>query len=120
MVTKTLLPAAFILIWSSGYLVGTIGVHAGSPLALIAWRFLVALVVITIISLLTRAPWPTKPRTYLHLLITGALLQTVQLGGVYLGLGAGVSAGLASVILGASPLLVAAAGAPLLGEHLRR
>jgi drug/metabolite transporter (DMT)-like permease len=30
-----------------------------------------------------------------------------------------VPAGLSSVIMGASPLLVAAAGAPLLGEHLR-
>lgn len=116
--TKLALPATFILIWSSGYLVGTIGVHAGTPLALIAWRFLIALTVITTISLTTHAPWPRTPRTYLHLLITGALLQTVQLGGVYLGLGAGVPAGLSSVILGTSPLLVAAAGAPLLGEKL--
>jgi drug/metabolite transporter (DMT)-like permease len=119
MLTKLILPTTFILIWSSGYLVGTIGVHAGSPLALIAWRFLIALTVITIISLTTHAPWPRTPRTYLHLLITGALLQTVQLGCVYLGLGAGVPAGLSSVIMGASPLLVAAAGAPLLREHLR-
>ena len=118
MLTKIALPAAFVLIWSSGYLVGTIGVHAGSPLALIAWRFLIALVVITIISLATRAPWPTNPRTYLHLLITGILLQTIQLGSVYLGLAAGVPAALSSVILGASPLLVAAAGQPLLGERL--
>jgi drug/metabolite transporter (DMT)-like permease len=117
--TKIVLPATFILIWSSGYLVGTIGVHAGSPLALLAWRFLLALVVITVISLVTRAPWPRSPRTYLHLLITGALLQSVQLGCVYLGLAAGVPAALSSVIMGASPLLVAAAGAPLLGEHLR-
>ena len=120
MLTKIALPITFILIWSSGYLVGTIGVHAGPPLALIAWRFLVALTVITLISLATRAPWPTRPRTYLHLLITGALLQTVQLGCVYLGLAAGVPAGLSSVILGASPLLVAALGAALLGEHLAR
>lgn len=118
MLWKTLLPAAFVLIWSSGYLVGTIGVHAGSPLALLGWRFLIALLVITVISLATRAPWPTHPRTYLHLLITGALLQTVQLGCVYLGLGAGVPAALSSVILGASPLLVAAAGVPLLRERL--
>lgn len=119
MVTKTLLPATFILIWSSGYLVGTIGVHAGPPLALLAWRFLIALIIITLISLATRAPWPTDPRTYPRLLITGALLQTVQLGCVYLGLDAGVPAGLSSVILGASPLLVAAIGVPLLGERLR-
>jgi drug/metabolite transporter (DMT)-like permease len=46
------------------------------------------------------------------------LLQTVQLDGVYLGLGDGVPAGLSSLILSASPLIVAAAGVPLFAEHL--
>ena len=123
--TRTLLTAAlpitFILIWSSGYLVGSIGINnGGPPLALIAWRFLTALIIIATITLTTHAPWPTNPRTYLHLLTTGALLQTVQLGAVYLGLGAGVPAGLSSVILSVCPLIVAAAAVPLFNEQLTR
>jgi drug/metabolite transporter (DMT)-like permease len=112
------LPVAFILIWSSGYNVGSIGSRSGPPLALVAWRFLAAFIVMGTVSLVTSAPWPADPRVYLHLLVTGTLLQTVQLGGVYLGLGHGVPAGLSSVILSACPLIVAAAAVPLFSERL--
>lgn len=112
------LSIVFVLIWSSGYLVGTIGAHSGPPLALAAWRFLLAFVVLGIVSLVTRAPWPTDPRVYPQLLITGALLQTGQLGGIYVGLGNGVPAGLSSLVLSAAPLIVAAAAVPLFGEKL--
>lgn len=117
-VAAAALPVVFILIWSSGYLVGTVGAHAGPPLALVSWRFLVAFVVLGAVSLVTRAPWPTQPRTYLHLLVAGALLQTAQLGGVYVGLAAGVPAALSSLILSAAPLVVAAAAVPLFAERL--
>lgn len=112
------LPVAFVLIWSSGYLVGSIGSHAGSPLALLAWRFLIAFVVLGVVAVVTRAPWPREPRGYLYLLVSGVLLQTVQLGGVYLGLGLGVSAGMSSLVLSAAPLVVAAAAVPMFGERL--
>jgi drug/metabolite transporter (DMT)-like permease len=114
------LPVTFILVWSSGYLVGSIGTHAGPPLALVSWRFLTAFVILGTVSLVTRAPWPTKPSVYLHLLVIGALLQTVQLGCVYLGLGYGVTAGLSSLIVSAAPLIVAAAAVPLFSERLTR
>ncbi|WP_163573154.1 DMT family transporter [Fodinicola feengrottensis] len=112
------LSVLFVLIWSGGYLVGTIGAHSGPPLALAAWRFLAAFVVIGVVALVTRAPWPTDPRVYAHLLLTGALLQTGQLGGIYVGLGNGVPAGLSSLVLSASPLVVAAAAVPIFGEKL--
>ena len=115
---RALLPAAFVLIWSSGYLVGTIGAHSGASLALVFWRFLAAFLVLGAVSAVTRAPWPTRPATYLHLLVIGSLLQTVQLGGVFLGLGLGVPAGLSSLILSAAPLVVAAAAVPLFSERL--
>jgi drug/metabolite transporter (DMT)-like permease len=108
----------FILVWSSGYLVGSIGAHAGPPLALVAWRFLLSFAVLAVASLLTRTRWPTDPRVYAHLLVIGALLQSLQLGGVYLGLGLGVSAGLASLILSVCPLIVAATAVPLFAERL--
>jgi drug/metabolite transporter (DMT)-like permease len=46
------------------------------------------------------------------------LLQTVQLGGVFLGLGHGVPAGLASLIMSACPLIVAAVAVPAFSERL--
>jgi drug/metabolite transporter (DMT)-like permease len=112
------LPVVFVLIWSSGYLVGSIGAHAGPPLGLLAWRFVIAFAVLAAISLATRAPWPSEPRTYLHLLAIGILLQTVQFATLYLALGMGIPAGLSSLILSACPLVVGAAAVPLFGERL--
>ncbi|MFI0447985.1 DMT family transporter [Actinomadura sp. 6N118] len=109
---------AFVPIWSSGYIAGTIGARSEPSLALVAWRFLMACAVLGVVSLVTRAPWPTSPRVYAHLLITGILLQTVQLGGVFLGLGHGVPAGLSALMLSACPLIVAAAAVPLFSERL--
>ncbi|WP_214413325.1 DMT family transporter [Sphaerisporangium fuscum] len=113
------LPVVFVLIWSSGYLAGTIGARSGASMALLAWRFVIATAVVGIVALLTRAPWPREPRVYLHLLVTGVLLQTVQLGAVYFGLGQGVPAGLSSLILSACPLIVAAVAVPLFSERLQ-
>lgn len=117
-IAAAVLPVVFILIWSSGYLAGSIGAHSGPPLALLAWRFLAAFSVLAVVSLVTRAPWPTEPRVYLHLLATGILLQTAQFGLLYLGLGDGVTAGLAALILSVAPLIVAAAAVPLFGERM--
>jgi drug/metabolite transporter (DMT)-like permease len=112
------LPAAFIVVWSSGYLAGSIGAHSGPPLALLFWRFLLAFVVLGVIALVTRAPWPSRPRTYLRLLVTGVLLQTLQFGPLYLGLSMGVTAGMAAMIMSACPLVVAAVAVPLFAERL--
>lgn len=113
-----LLPVVFVPIWSSGFIAGTIGARSGASLALVAWRFLVAFVVLGVVALVTRAPWPSQPRVYGHLLVTGVLLQTVQLGGVYLGLGHGVPAGLSSLMLSVCPLIVAGLAVPLFAERL--
>ena len=112
------LPIVFVPIWSSGFIAGSIGARSGASLALVAWRFLIAAVVLGAVTLLTRAPWPTEPRTYVHLLVTGVLLQTVQLGGVFLGLGHGVPAGLSALMMSACPLIVAAVAVPLFSERL--
>jgi drug/metabolite transporter (DMT)-like permease len=113
-----MLPAGFVLVWSSGYLAGTVGTHNGPPLTLVFWRFALAFVVLGVVAVVTRAPWPRQPRTYLHLLVTGVLLLTLQFGPVYLGLSMGVSAGLSALIVSACPLVVSAAAVPLFGERL--
>ncbi|HEU5156762.1 MAG TPA: EamA family transporter [Streptosporangiaceae bacterium] len=117
-VVAAALPVVFVPIWSSGYIAGTIGARSGASLALVAWRFLLAAVILGAVALLTNAPWPSDPRVYAHLLVVGVLLQTVQLGGVFLGLGHGVPAGLSALMLSACPLIVAAAAVPLFAERL--
>jgi hypothetical protein len=40
-------------------------------------RFALAAAVLGIVVVLTRAPWPRQPSTWIHLVVTGVLLQTV-------------------------------------------
>jgi drug/metabolite transporter (DMT)-like permease len=117
-VATGVLPAAFVVVWSTGYLAGSVGAHSGPPLALLFWRFLLAFTVLGVVALVTRAPWPDRPRTYLHLLVTGVLLQTLQFGPLYLGLSMEVTAGMAAMIMSACPLVVAAVAVPVFAERL--
>jgi drug/metabolite transporter (DMT)-like permease len=110
---------AFVLVWASGYLVGDLGTSASPPMTLLFWRFGVATAVIGTVALATRARWPARPREWVRPAAAGVLLQTVQFAGVYVGLSLGVPAGLASLIVSASPLVIAVAAVVLDGERLR-
>jgi drug/metabolite transporter (DMT)-like permease len=118
LLTAVGMPVAFVVIWSSGYLVGNIGTRAAPPEALLFWRFALATTALGAVALATRAPWPRRPAQWLHAGATGVLFNTVQFGGVYLGLHLGVSAGLAALLVSASPLLIAGLSVPLFAERL--
>lgn len=113
-----LLGPPFVLLWSSGYLVGAVGARQVPPLALTTWRFLLAGVLLGLIALVTGAPWPRNGRVWRDLVVTGVLLQGLQFAGAYLALAAGVSAGLTALALCLSPVLVALLSGPVLGEPL--
>ncbi|WP_018333245.1 DMT family transporter [Actinomycetospora chiangmaiensis] len=113
------LATGFVLVWASGYLVGDLGTTASAPTTLLFWRFLVATAVMGAIAAVTRAPWPTRLRDWVRPAAAGVLLLDVQFAGVYTGLSLGVSAGLASLIVSSSPLVIAVAGIALDGERLR-
>jgi drug/metabolite transporter (DMT)-like permease len=52
------LPTIFIILWSTGYVAGKIGLPYAGPFTLIFLRFSVAAFVLLAVSLLTKAPWP--------------------------------------------------------------
>jgi drug/metabolite transporter (DMT)-like permease len=111
---------AFVLVWSSGFLVGAIAVRSAQPFALTVWRFLIAAVLLGGIAVVTRAPWPRTRKAWRDLVITGVLLQGVQFAGAYGALALGVPAGLGALVLCLSPALVAVLSGPVLGERLGR
>ncbi|MFC4942774.1 DMT family transporter [Pseudonocardia sp. GCM10023141] len=117
---RRLLGPGFIVLWSSGFLVGAIGTRETTPLALTTWRLLIAAVLLTALAVLTRAPWPRGRRQWRDLVITGVLLQGVQFGAAYTAISMGVPAGLAALVLCLCPVLVAVFAGPVLGERLGR
>ena len=109
---------AFVLLWSSGYMAGTLAARGTPPFALTVWRFLLAAVLLAGVAVVTRAPWPRGRRAWRDVVITGVLLQGLQFGAAYGALGLGVPAGLGALVLCLSPAVVAVLSGPVLGERL--
>jgi drug/metabolite transporter (DMT)-like permease len=106
----------FVLLWSSGYVVGALAVEVADPVPLLAARFaLAALVMIP----LARGRWSGAPIG--RLAAVGLLLQVVQFGGIYGGFALGVPAALSAlVMLGLSPLVTTALAVASGQEHADR
>ena len=114
------LPVSFVLVWSSGYLVGDIGTTSLPPFTLLWWRFAAGTLVALVVALVGRARWPRRPQQWLHLMIIGVLLHTVQFGGVYVGMSIGAPAGLSALLVGTSPLVIALVGTSAFNERMSR
>lgn len=112
------LPFLFIVMWSSGYVMGKVGLPYAGPFTLLFLRFGVAALILLMIALLTNAPWPTEPRQYLHLSIVGLLMQALQFAGLYSGLRLGVTAGVSALIVGTMPVFTAMGASIFLGEKV--
>ncbi|WP_153503019.1 DMT family transporter [Cumulibacter manganitolerans] len=115
-----LLQLAFVLLFSSGFIVGRIATDAAHPFAILFWRFVVAGSLLSVLAVAMRAPWPRTRREWRDLAATGLLLQTMQYAGTYLAFEYGISASLSAMIMGMMPLLVALGSWRLLGEPLTR
>ncbi|MEM8511523.1 drug/metabolite transporter (DMT)-like permease [Massilia sp. MP_M2] len=112
------LPFVFVLMWSSGYVVGKLALPFAGPFTLLVLRFGLAALVLLLVALFTRAPWPRQRAQYAHLVVVGLLVQALQFGGLYTGLKLGVSAGVSALIIGAMPLCTAFGAGVFLHERV--
>ncbi len=115
---QVLLAPAFVLVWSSGYLVGSLATQVTAPLTVTLWRFGVAAAVLTGIAVARHERWPGR-REALHLVGVGVPLFAVQFGALYSAMADGLPAGTTSLIACSSPIVVAAIGALAGWERLR-
>lgn len=111
------LPVLFVLLWSTGYVVGKIGLPYAGPFTLLFLRFAVAALVLLVVALITRAPWPASAAQVGHLVVVGLLLQALQFGGLYTGLKLGVGAAVSALIVGTMPIFTALGASVFLGER---
>ena len=109
---------AFVLVWSSGYLVGALATAVIAPLTVTLWRFVLAAGVLATIARARHEHWPSGWRRVAAVSGVGVLLFAVQFGGLYIGLADGMPAGTTALIACSAPLLVAVAGAGLGWERL--
>lgn len=114
------MPAIFVLLWSTGFIGAKFGLPYAEPFTFLFIRFVLTLLLLIPLALLMRIPWPSSPRLWSHIAISGFLVHGAYLGGVFYGIYLGMPAGLAALLVGLQPLLTAAFAGPLLGEKLTR
>ena len=112
------LPVLFVLLWSTGYVAGKLGLPHAGPFTLLFLRFAVAALVLLVAALVTRAPWPASRAQVGHLVVVGLLFQALQFAGLYSALQLGVGAGVSALIVGTMPILTAFGAAVFLGERI--
>ena len=102
------MPAVFVLLWSTGFIVAKYAAPHAPPLAFLLWRFAAVVIVLLPLIWITRAPWPRSLRAWLDVALVGVLLQATYLGGVWWAIAEGMPAGASALIVGLQPLLTAA------------
>ena len=114
------LPLLFVLLWSSGYPAGKLGLAHAGPLTLLSLRFGLAALLLLAVALVTRAPWPRRWQDWGHLAVVGALIQGLHFVGVYGAIHLGLPAGVAALMMGLMPLATAFGAHLWLAERMNR
>jgi drug/metabolite transporter (DMT)-like permease len=114
-----LLPAAaFVLVWSSGYIAGPAAVRAAAPFTVLGWRFALAAVLGASLALfLGRRPRMDR-RDVLRVAGVGLVMNALQFGLMYVAFDLGLGATVSSLFHALSPVLTALLAALLMSEHI--
>jgi drug/metabolite transporter (DMT)-like permease len=101
------MPAVFVLIWSTGFIVARYGMPHAPPFTFLALRYLLSIVAFGVWIGFARPLWPTQASQVSHLAVTGVLMHAGYLGGVWWAVKGGLGAGMAALIVGLQPVLTA-------------
>ncbi|HTS39265.1 MAG TPA: DMT family transporter [Xanthobacteraceae bacterium] len=110
-------PAVFVLLWASGFIGAKYGMPFAEPLTFLFYRMLAVVVLIGLIVLATRPPWPDRSGL-LHSAITGLFVHGCYLGGVFVALDHKLPAGLVALVVSLQPVLTSTLANRLLGERV--
>ena len=101
------MPAVFVLIWSTGFIVARFGMPHAPPFSFLWFRYAFSIACFLIWIQWARVRWPQGQREWLHLSVTGVLMHAGYLGGVWAAVKAGMGSGLSALIVGLQPVLTA-------------
>jgi drug/metabolite transporter (DMT)-like permease len=111
------MPAVFVLLWSSGFIGAKFGLVYAEPLTYLLLRMLGVLVILGVVVVLTRPKWPNAAG-FRHSVAAGLMVHGLYLGGVFVAIGHGLPAGLAALIVSLQPLLTSTLANRWLGERV--
>lgn len=101
------MPAVFVLIWSTGFIVARFGMPHAPPGTFLAIRYALSVLCFCLWIAAARVPWPSGRAQWLHLGLSGVLMHAGYLGGVWGAVKAGIGAGTIALLVGLQPVLTA-------------
>lgn len=101
------MPAVFVLIWSTGFIVARFGMPHSPPMKFLAMRYFLSVACFALWVLAARVAMPGDRGQLKHLAVTGILMHAGYLGGVWAAVKAGMGAGLVALLVGLQPVLTA-------------
>ncbi len=101
------MPAVFVLIWATGFIVARYGMPYASPFTFLLLRYALSIVCFGAWIAIARVRWPATRAQWLHLAVTGMLMHGGYLGGVWAAVKAGMGSGLSALIVSLQPVLTA-------------
>ncbi|MBC7621079.1 MAG: DMT family transporter [Candidatus Saccharibacteria bacterium] len=113
--SSRIFPLLFVVLWSTGFIGARLGLPHIEPLTFLFIRYLAVIACMLAIAVVTRAPWPSDRKAWLHIGVAGLLVHGVYLGGVFIAIHEGLPAGVASLVVSVQPLLTAVGAGVLLG-----
>lgn len=112
--------AAFVLVWSSGYVAGPAGVEAVSPFWVLVLRFAVAALMLYPLARLTSGALRISREDLVRVAASGLVMNGLLFGTMYAAFELGLQATLGALLHSLSPVLTAVLAGVLLGERLTR
>jgi len=101
------MPAVFVLIWSTGFIVARYGMPHAPPFKFLVMRYALSIACFMLWIVLARVKWPSDRIQWLHLAVTGIFMHAGYLGGVWAAVKLGMGSGLSALIVGLQPVLTA-------------
>ena len=101
------MPAVFVLIWSTGFIVARYGMPHAPPFSFLAVRYALSIACFLPWIVWAKVPWPQNRTQWLHLGLTGVFMHAMYLGGVWAAVKAGMGSGLSALVVGLQPVLTA-------------
>ena len=113
-------PLLFVVLWSTGFIGARLGLPHSEPLTFLFVRYLLVVALLLALALLSKAPWPARAMDWFHIGVAGLLIHGIYLGGVFIAISMGLPAGVAALVAGLQPLLVAVGAGLFLRETVVR
>jgi drug/metabolite transporter (DMT)-like permease len=110
-------PGVFVVLWASGFVGAKFGLGYAEPLTFLSLRMIAVVALLAVILALTRPKWPNGAGL-VHSAATGLMVHGLYLGGVFVAMENGLSAGLASLIVSLQPLVTSTVANRFLGERV--